>query len=228
MHGTSQLPLRCFFFLAKELVRTSSLSRLGTVAPDRRLREQHGVSVCASCEWGQSATKLTMNVSIKTSCFRSKTPTESSCRRSMPDRNPSASRVHVPAYRWVGSFAKACHSKSFYSGFLLFLEQQGEHEYHSLTKKSGTYYTSFNQQRIDKEPASKAKIYENQRVRRDGANLKAHIASRAFPREIPVRGRFLWMQFSTTFHRRIFSQTNGIRLVGAPRAHFHQKLKIDK
>ena len=32
------------FFLAKELERTSSLSRLGTVAPDRRLssREQHG------------------------------------------------------------------------------------------------------------------------------------------------------------------------------------------
>ena len=91
------------------------------------------------CEWGESATKFTMNVSIKTSCFRSKTPTESSCRQSRPDRGSSASRgcvhVHVPAYRWVifGSFAKACHGKSFYSGFLFFLEQQGANEYCSLT-----------------------------------------------------------------------------------------------
>ena len=67
------------------------------------------------CEWGESATKFTMNVSIKTSCFRSKTPTESSCRQSRPDRSSSASRgcvhVHVPAYRWVnfGSFAKVPH-----------------------------------------------------------------------------------------------------------------------
>ena len=53
------------------------------------------------CEWGESATKFTMNVSIRTSCFRSKTPTESSCRQSRPDRSSSASRgcvyVHVPA-----------------------------------------------------------------------------------------------------------------------------------
>ena len=93
------------------------------------------------CEWGESATKFTMNVSIKlTSCFRSKTPTESSCRQSRPDRSSSASRgcvhVPVPANRWVnfGSCAKACHGKSFYSGFLFFLEQQGEHDYYSLTK----------------------------------------------------------------------------------------------
>ena len=89
------------------------------------------------CEWGRV---LPRYVSIKTFCFRSKTPTESSCRQSRPDRSSSASRgcahVHVPAYLWVnfGSFAKACHGKSFYSGFLLFLEQQGKHEYNSLTK----------------------------------------------------------------------------------------------
>ena len=92
------------------------------------------------CEWGESATKFNMNVSIKTSCFLSKTPTESSCRQSRPDRGSSASRgcvhVHVPAYRWVnfGSFAKAFHGKSFYSGFLLILEQQLAHKYYSLTK----------------------------------------------------------------------------------------------
>ena len=92
------------------------------------------------CEWGESATKFTMNMSIKTPCFRSKTPTESSCRQSRPDQSSSASRgfvhVHVPAYMWVnfGSFAKACHGKSFYSGFLLFLEQQRAHKFYSLTK----------------------------------------------------------------------------------------------
>ena len=92
------------------------------------------------CEWGGSSTKFTMNLSIKTSCFRSKTPTESSCQQSWPDRSCSVARgcvhVHVPAYRWVNfaSFAKACHGKSFYSGFLFFLEQQRAHKYYSLIK----------------------------------------------------------------------------------------------
>ena len=114
-------------------------------------------------EWGESATKFTMNVSIKTSCFRSKTPTESSCRQSRPDRSSSASRdcVHVlvPAYRWVnfGSFAKACHGKSFHSGFWLFLEQQRAHKYYSLTKKSGAYHTSFNHQRSTNSPSQTQK-----------------------------------------------------------------------
>ena len=43
---------------------------------------------------------------------------------------------------------------------------------------------------IDKEHESKAKMYVNQMAWRDGANLKAHITSRAFLCEIPVRGRF--------------------------------------
>ena len=148
------------------------------------------------CEWGESATKFTMNVNIKTFCFRSKTPTESSCRQSRPDRSSSASRgcvhVHVPAYRWVnfGSFAKACHGKSFYSGFLLFLEQQGEQEYYSRQKiRSVPHFLQ--PPAIDKEPESIAKMYVNQR-RDEMARTWKHIiiASRAFPREIPVRGRF--------------------------------------
>ena len=103
-----------------------------------------GVSVLYKCFFvsGERVLriKFTMNVSINTSCFRSKTPTESSCRQSRPDRSSSASRicvhVHVQAYRWVnfGSFAKACHGKYFYSGFLLFLEQQRAHKFYSLTK----------------------------------------------------------------------------------------------
>ena len=129
------------FFLANELERTSSLSRLGPVARSTiELKETAWASrYVLLCEWGESATKFTMNVSIKTSCFRSKTPTESSCRPSRPDRSSSASRgcvhvcIHVPVYRRVnfGSFAKACHGKSFYSSSLLFLEQQRARKYYS-------------------------------------------------------------------------------------------------
>ena len=61
-----------------------------------------------------------------------------------------------------GSFAKVCHGKSFHSGFLLFLEQQGAHEYYSLTKKSGAYYTSFNHQRLTKSPSQTQTMYVNQ------------------------------------------------------------------
>ena len=45
---------------------------------------------------------------------------------------------------------------------------------------------------------------------RDGANFKAHIASRSFPREIPVRGHFFLTPFSTTFRWRIFLKPTGI------------------
>ena len=77
------------------------------------------------CEWGPRGRecyhlKFTKNVSIKTSCFRSKTPTDSSCRQSRPYRGSSASpgcvhRSCTCTGRWVnfGSFAKACHGKSF-------------------------------------------------------------------------------------------------------------------
>ena len=57
---------------------------------------------------------------------------------------------------------------------------------------------------IDKQPEANAKMYVNQKAWRDAANLKAHISSRAFLREIPVRGRFLRAPFSTTFRWRIF------------------------
>ena len=43
---------------------------------------------------------------------------------------------HLQPAGWVNSrsLAKACPRKFFYSGFLLFLEQQGAHEFYSLTK----------------------------------------------------------------------------------------------
>ena len=160
-------------------------------------RTAWGTRYVLLCEWGESATKFTMNVSIKTSCFRSKTPTESSCRQSRPDRSSSASRgcvhVHVPAYRWVNfrSCAKACHGKSFYSGFLLFLEQLRAHKYYSLTKNQER--TTLPSATSDRQRARvKRKNVCESKAWQDGANLKAHIASRAFPREIPVRGRFFF------------------------------------
>ena len=167
------------------------------------------------CEWEERATKFTMNVSIKTSCFQSKTPAESSCRQSRPDRSSSASggcvHAHVPAYRWVnfGSFAKACHGKSFYSGFLLFLEQQRPHKFYSLTKNQER--TTLPSTTSDRQRARvKCKNVCKSKAWRDGVNLKAHIASRSFPREILVRGRFFRTPFSTTFRWRIFLKQTGI------------------
>ena len=98
---------------------------------------------------------------------------------------------HTQPARWInsGSFAKACHGKSFYSDFLLFLQQQRAHKYNSLTKKSRAYplrsTTSDRQKaRVKRKNVCKSKAW------RDSVNLKAHIASRAFPCQIPERGRF--------------------------------------
>ena len=85
----------------------------------------------------------------------------------------------------------AAQSRFLATGFLLFLEQQGEHEYYSLTKnqeRTTLPSTTSDRQRarVKRKNVCKSKAW------RDGANLKAHIASRAFPREIPVRGRFFF------------------------------------
>ena len=160
------------------------------------------------CEWGESATKFTINVSIKTSCFRSKTPTESSCRQSRPDRSSSAScgcvHVHVLAYRWVnfGSFRKACHSKSFYSGFLLFLEQQREHKYYSFTKiRSVPHFLQ--PPAIDKEPESNAKMYVNQ-GRDEMARTWKHILRHE---HFPAKYRYVGVR---VFSNAVFLKPTGI------------------
>ena len=64
---------------------------------------------------------------------------------------------------------------------------------------------------IDKEPESNEKMYVNQR-RDEMARTWKHIiiASRSFPRERPVRGRFFRTPFSTTFRWRIFLKPTGI------------------
>ena len=109
------------FFLANELERTSSLSRLGPVA--RSTIELEGIAWASRyvllCEWGESATKFTMNVSIKTYCFRSKTPTESSCRQSRPvyprQSNPRRSKPErcTRAYYGLDDFSAARQASRF-------------------------------------------------------------------------------------------------------------------
>ena len=106
---------------------------------------------------------------------------------SSASRSRGCVHVHVPAYRWVnfGSFAKACHGKSYYSGFLFFLEQQWAHKYYSLTKnqeRTTLPSTTSDRQRarVKRKNVCKSKAW------RDGANLKAHIASRSFPRDRPL------------------------------------------
>ena len=139
-----------------------------------------------------------MNVSIKTSCFRSKTHPESSCRQSKPDQSSSAFHRcrNVEAYhcRWVnfGSCAKACHGKFFYSAFLLFLEQQGAHEYYSLTKKSGVYHTSFNHQR-----SKKARVKQKKDVcKSNGVTRWRELESTYFVTSISARNTSTWACFS--------------------------------
>ena len=51
---------------------------------------------------------------------------------------------------------------------------------------------------------------------------------RAFLLKTPVFGSFFSNAVFNHSPLEDFSQTNGNRLAGAPRAHFRQKLKIDK
>ena len=159
------------------------------------------------CERGESAAKFTMNVSINTSWFRSKTPTEPSCRQSRPDRSSSASPGCV-SYTCtglqVGQFHVFCESvprqNSFTRASCYSWSSKGNTSTTLWQKKIRSVPHFLKPPAIDNEPDSNAKMYYNQRAWRDGANLKAHIASQS---EIPVRGRYFFRtQFSTTFRRR--------------------------
>ena len=80
---------------------------------------------------------------------------------------------------------------------------------------------------IDKEPESNAKMYVNQRrdeMARTWKHILRHDHFRAKYRYVGVFSNAVFNHFPLED----FSQTNGNRLVGAPRAHFRQKLKIDK
>ena len=94
-------------------------------------------------------------------------------------------------------------------------------------KKSGANHTSFNHQRSTKSPESNAKMYVNQ-TRDEMARTWKHILRHEHFR---VKYRYVGVFSNAVFNHfqlENFSQTNRNRLVGTPRAHFRQKLKIDK
>ena len=136
---------------------------------------------------------------------------------------------HAQPARWInfGSFAKAYHGKSFYLGFLLFIEQQQANKYYSLTKKIRSLQHFLKPPAIDKEPESNAKMYANQR-RDETVRTRKHILRHEHFRAKHRHGSVFPKAVFDHFPLEDFSQTNGNRLVGAPRAHFRQKLKIDK
>ena len=140
---------------------------------------------------------------------------------------PAAVRYRLPiAGGSIGSFAKTCHGKSFYSRVLFVLEQQGAHEYYSV-KKIRSVPHFLQSPAIDKEPESNAKMCENQMEWQDCANLKAHILSRSY---IRAKFRYVGVFSNAVFNHfplEDFSQTKGNRFFGTPRTHFSRKLKID-
>ena len=125
-----------------------------------------GVSVCASLWGGESTTaKLTMNVStwLKTSCFRSKTRSSwvklwtelAGSKLPRLSRLRSCTRLPLQGGQfWV--FCESVPRQFLYPGFLLFLEQQEAHEYHSLPKTRSVPHC-LQPPAIDKEPDSNAK-----------------------------------------------------------------------
>ena len=127
-----------------------------------------------------------------------------------------------------GSFAKACHGKSFHSGFFLLLEQQLAHKYYMLTKNQER--TTLSSTTSDRQRARVKR--KNVCIKIKGVMRWRELESTYCVTSISARNTGTWAFFSNAvfnhFPLEDFSQTNGNRLVGAPRAHFRQKLKIDK
>ena len=131
--------------------------------------------------------------------------------------------------RWINfwSFAKARHAKSFHSGFLLFLEQQRAHKYSSLTKNQER--TTLPSTTSDRQ---RARVKRKKCMWIKGVARWRELECTCCVTSISARNTGTWAVFSNAvfnhFPLEDFSQTNGNRLVGTPRAHFRQKLKIDK
>ena len=117
----------------------------------------------------------------------------------------------VPAYRWVnfGSFAKACPGKFFFSAFLLFLEQQGAHEYCSLTKNQEL--TTLPSTTSDRQIA---RVKRNSVCKSSGVTRWRELESTYFVTSIYAQNTgyvgLFCKPFSTTFGQRIFLKPTGI------------------
>ena len=92
-------------------------------------------------------------------------------------------------------------------------------------KKSGAYYTSFNHQWLTKRPSQTQKCMQIKGMK-ISENESTHYVT-----IISARNTGTSTIFWTVFNQlplEDFSQTNGNLLVGAQRAHFRKKLKINK
>ena len=174
-----------------------------------------------------------MNVSIKTSCFRSKTPPESSCRQSRPDRS-SASRGCMRSCTCTGLqvrqfwvFCESVPRQILLLGLPVLPGAATGTQVLQFDKKSGAYHISFNHQRSTKSPSQTQKCMYIK-----GVTRWRELESTYCVTIISARKTGTWAFFSNAVYNHFpledFSQTNGNRLVGVRRAHFRQKLKIDK
>ena len=114
-----------------------------------------------------------------------------------------------------------CHSKFIYSGFLLFLEQQGAHEYYSLTKNQER--TTLPSTTSDRQ---RARVKRENAWKSNGVTRWRELQSTYYVTSISARKTGTWAfltPFSTTFRWRIFSQINRNRLVGTPKRPFPSK-----
>ena len=168
-HGTSHLPLRRSFWqrnLSKQ-VRLAAWLRSARSTIEGTAWASRYVLLC-NCELGESVTKFTTNVSIKTSCFRSKTPTESSCLpESGPDRSSFASRGCVRVCTCtglqVGQFRVFCESVPRQILLLGLLVIPGAARGTRVLKiRSVPHFLQ--PPASDKEPESNRKAYVNQRA----------------------------------------------------------------
>ena len=120
------------------------------------------------CEWGESGTKFTMSVTFKTSCFRSKTPTESSCRQSRSDRRPpplAAAFMYMYGLQ-VAQFWVYCESvprQILLLGLPVITGAARGTRVLQFDKKIRSVPHFLQPPAIDKKPESNAKMYVNQR-----------------------------------------------------------------
>ena len=125
----------------------------------------------------------------------------------------------------IGSFAKRATANKFTRASCFFVEQRKVATVQWFGKKSGAYHTSFNHQRSTKRPKSNAKkIHVDQMACRLARNRKHSLRHDYFRAKYRYSDGFSSAVFNH-FPLEDFSQTNGNRLVGAPRAHFRQNSK---
>ena len=131
-----------FFFGERTWVKEFAFAAWHRIAPDRWLREQHGrLDMCffvsgervlPSLPWMWASIRLDSEARLLLSQVVDRVG-----RIEVP---PPLAAAFIYMYRLTGGsisrlLLKRATAKLFYSSFLLFLEQQGEHEYYTLTKK---------------------------------------------------------------------------------------------